>query len=175
MAKVIGSPFPADRRPVFGDVVQWHPSGVVATVKTPRNPQSPRQQQQRLRVAVMNEALRLMGSRWHDFWIQFLSDPSRPRWHQAWVQVGARKVGFVTNRYNAMVAGLSVVGLNAWDAAAAGVGVSVVSVEGGESRSPGLIVLRLIASIYESSVDFEPGLASPNNSNSSAWMAAYVS
>lgn len=174
MATVEGSPFGAGEHPVLGGVVQFHDTGVVATTKAPRNPRTPKQQQQRLRVAVMNEALRGMGSRWWVFWIEFVSNPSRPRWHQVWVQVGSRAAGSVEDRHVELLAGLSGAGVAAWDAAAVGAGLRGVSVVEGEMVSAGFVLLRLIASIQETSVGFEDQLEAPGNGNAEDWGAVFV-
>lgn len=174
MAKVVGSPFGPDETPILGDSVQIHPSGFVAIVVVPYNPRTASQQRQRLRVAVMNESLRFIGSGWRGFWIEFVSTGSQHLWHQLLVQVGARATGFVANRYNVMVAAIGVAGLVSWDAETAAVGLAAVSVPEGEIRSSGLVLLRLIAAIYESSVDFEPGLSEPDAENAADWVAAYL-
>jgi hypothetical protein len=149
VAKVVGPLFSDHVHGQFAHAITFRDGLSVSAYTRPRNPRSPAQQSQRLRVAVMNEAARCIGPRWKGFWLDYLSDPSHPHWVAVLVQAGARRTGFVASRYAGWLVSIGDGGLVSWDTQASSAGVRTISVEGGGTASPGRVLLRLIATLND--------------------------
>ncbi len=169
MATVEGSPYGPGEHPVLGGAIQFHDTGVVMEVSSPRNPRTPAQQNHRQRLLTVDDFIKRAGTLPIDI-IQNIA-PVTARWHQWFVRKVLSHHDVLYLEAQGLFEAFSGSARAAWQVEGELSGLGSVRVRKATDAQPsaGLSMFVFAWSCYHGPDDFGTSNGEPGTGNAGAW------